>query len=54
MNLDTLINFLLAFPFLTLSQFPWQMLLADLWMYLRAWLHGVVKRPGARQTPGVP
>ncbi len=41
MNLDTVINFLIAFPFLTLSQLPWEMLLSAAWLRLRAWHYTV-------------
>jgi hypothetical protein len=48
MSLDVLINFLVtfacSFPFLTLSQMPWEVMLIEAWRNLSIWLYAARKK----------
>lgn len=48
MSLDVLINFLVtfacSFPFLTLSQMPWEVVVIEAWRNLGIWLYAARKK----------
>jgi hypothetical protein len=48
MSLDVLINFLVtfacSFPFLTLSQMPWEVMVIEAWRNLGIWLYAARKK----------